>query len=292
MFPMPEYMKTLMIIFLLGLLLASCSGGSFLLHEITPIKVIVNVDSAFIYSGDATLSKKIKTIYFNDTLTAVSKSIVFYGIRTKDTSGYVLIKEVNSLLEGKNEIDTIVDFKIPIPIMVKYDWTFLYSEPQSYYPVDTVYYDEIFQALSINDRFFSIKKNSVRRFIEKSQVNICKNLTSVELEYIQAVKEQSLSFSIDKKESEIYWGRASAFLGRYSSMKIQIATNYVLQTYNPNSDKINFGYTVTRSPSENNDQFFIECSAGQSLLSHQAKLNAQILAYYLKSGKKISNLIN
>jgi hypothetical protein len=203
-------MKKVYILSTLSIFLTSCSGASFLMNRITPVKVVVIVDSTFMYAGDATLSGKVKPIYLNDTLIATSKSITFYGVKGRDTSGFVLIDEVNTLEEFQNNKVT-------------------------------------------ND-------------------------------YLGMVKLQPTTFSINKNKAEMGWGRAQGFIGKYSSMKLEIATNYILQTFNPAQSHVDFGYYVTRTPSDSTDEFSIECVYGNMFTQSDATLNAKIMAYYIATG--------
>jgi hypothetical protein len=63
-----------------------------------------------------------------------------------------------------------------------------------------------------------------------------------------------LRLSVDKDASELAWGRAQAFVGRFSSMKLQVATDCVIQTYNATDDD-EYSHYATRTPSLDRDGF-------------------------------------
>jgi len=50
--------------------------------------------------------------------------------------------------------------------------------------------------------------------------------------YLKAVWSAPLDFTVPNREEEIVWGRIQSFIGKYSTVKIQVATDYVVQTYN------------------------------------------------------------
>ncbi len=73
-------------------------------------------------------------------------------------------------------------------------------------------------------------------------------LTPEEQTYLEKAKAFPLEFTIAKSEADEAWGRAQSFIGRFSSMKLQTVTDFVIQTYNPGSGDVNFGYYVTKTP--------------------------------------------
>jgi len=92
-----------------------------------------------------------------------------------------------------------------------------------------------------------------------------------------------LRFAIPNNEAEIAWGRAQSFVGRFSSMKLQVATDYVIQTYNPES-AWEFGYAATRTPGIGHALCDVDCQTGGTLGADEAEQNAHIFAYYVKTG--------
>lgn len=118
------------------------------------------------------------------------------------------------------------------------------------------------------------------------------NPTPEESLYMEKVRDQPLEFEISESDVKTAWGRAQSFIGQYSSMKIQIATDYVIQTYNPTFDGLNrsFGYYVTKTPMGDNAKISIRC-LGEPPNTFDGKpfptveLNAHILAHYIKTGE-------
>jgi hypothetical protein len=103
--------------------------------------------------------------------------------------------------------------------------------------------------------------------------------------YLAAVRATPLVVSLPKDQADDGWGRAQSFVGKYSSMKVQVATDYVLQTFNPASPAIDFGYYITRTPLGDQVEFDVKCVAGNSFTRDSATLNAHVLAHYIQTGE-------
>jgi hypothetical protein len=98
-----------------------------------------------------------------------------------------------------------------------------------------------------------------------------------------------LEFTVPKSQSADAWGRAQTFIGRFSSMKLQVVTDYVIQTYNPDPNGlIGYGYYVTRTPTGSGDEFTVKCITNNIFSGGEANRNAHIAAYYIKNGMLLS----
>jgi hypothetical protein len=110
-------------------------------------------------------------------------------------------------------------------------------------------------------------------------------LSPAERQYVQEVKQFPLNFNVPKAEAEDAWGRAQSFIAQYSSLKIETATNYVIQTYKSPEIKVAFAYSVTRAPLGDIVEFTVECTTGNEFAREDAWVNARILACYIATGK-------
>lgn len=110
-------------------------------------------------------------------------------------------------------------------------------------------------------------------------------LSQDEKDYIEKVKAFPLELTIPKTDEADAWGRAQSFVGRFSSMKLQTATDFIIQTYNPSSSDESFGYYVTKTPLRDSVQMNIRCNVGNQMWAPDAELNGHILAYYVKTGE-------
>jgi len=119
-----------------------------------------------------------------------------------------------------------------------------------------------------------------------------------EEDYLKEVWSTPLDFTVANKDSEIVWGKIQAFIAKYSSVKIQVATDYVVQTYNTEYGQ--FGYYVSRNPDVDETTFSIRCITepepedpwdGGFDYSKQAELNAHILAYYALTNEIMTKFI-
>ena len=106
-----------------------------------------------------------------------------------------------------------------------------------------------------------------------------------EQSYLTKVTSFPLRFTIPKSELPDAWGRAQSFIAQYSDMKIQIATNNVIQTYNPSDSSINYGYSVTNAPMGDNVIITVKCLNTYIGNVKRAELNAHALAYFMKTGE-------
>lgn len=122
--------------------------------------------------------------------------------------------------------------------------------------------------------------------------------TPDEKNYLKNVLATPLEFSVKNEEAEIIWGRIQSFIGKYSSVKIQIATAYVIQTYNTEYEE--FGYYVTKTTGLSATTFSIRCITeptpedlwtGGYDYSKQAELNGHILAYYALTNEVMPKFI-
>ncbi len=114
-----------------------------------------------------------------------------------------------------------------------------------------------------------------------------KTVSPEEEKYREAIMAFPLVFTIDKSEEKDAWGRAQSFIGQYSSMKVQIVTDYIIQTYTPNNRGLlpRFGYNITKTPTGDSVQISVTCMSDNRFVKKYTALNAHVLAYYIKTGQ-------
>ena len=113
--------------------------------------------------------------------------------------------------------------------------------------------------------------------------------------YVMRAKQTPLTFKVPKEKEEEVWGRIQSFIAKYSSMKIQVATDYVVETYNPlkieiNDPKwpgVNFGYGAVKTPMGDEIEFEVKYSVSDSSGYYKliAGYNAHFLAHYALTGE-------
>jgi len=114
----------------------------------------------------------------------------------------------------------------------------------------------------------------------------CVTLTPEQQHYLSGIARESLTFRIPRTQEGDAWGRAQSFLGKYSSMKLQTATDYVLQTYNPAQNQVDYGYNVTKTPVDTKTvEIDVQCASGNMYAGAEADRNARILASYIRTGQ-------
>ena len=115
--------------------------------------------------------------------------------------------------------------------------------------------------------------------------------TSEQQTYVDNIMARPLEVSIAKNEITDAWGRAQSFIAKYSDLKLQVVTDYSVQTYN--SYRIfMFGYSATKTPTKGGFTISVNCSSADSLnrttrewIEKDLNLNAHILAYYVETGE-------
>jgi len=128
-------------------------------------------------------------------------------------------------------------------------------------------------------------------------------ITPEDQAYLDKAMACPLSFMVPKDKIDEVWSRAHVWIAQYSDLKIQIATEYIIDTYNPtalNPKSIlgssptffpKYGYKAMRVETQNNYQITVQCFSSNSIKSDAVNRNAHILAYYIKSSKLKPHLI-
>lgn len=142
--------------------------------------------------------------------------------------------------------------------------------------------------------FYQVKLDTSFGFIDKSVVMPRHEFIEyrIKQDYVHAALSFPLTFRMKLEDEKNAWGRAQSFIGRFSSMKLQIATEYVLQTYNPVAPDVNFGYYITKTPIENELEFNVQCITGNIFALGEARTNERYLAYYISTGKLYPEYVN
>jgi len=107
-----------------------------------------------------------------------------------------------------------------------------------------------------------------------------------ELEKSEGLKEVSkfgTKVFVPKDSVGDAWGRAQVFLTKYSTMKIQIATDFVLETYNPTKSG-GYGYEITKTPVPSGYEISVKCNTSYLSDKEQTQLNAHVCTYFIKTG--------
>lgn len=119
-------------------------------------------------------------------------------------------------------------------------------------------------------------------------------LTSEERGYMEEVKLMPTTFIVSKEQADEVWARGQGFIGKYSGMKIQVATDSHIGTYNPTSSHSYYGYSLNKMLIGDEVEFQVICTQSTNLgtSGQVAMRNAQILAYFMKTGIKYDSFIN
>lgn len=108
--------------------------------------------------------------------------------------------------------------------------------------------------------------------------------SAAEQEYLLKIYRHPTTFLIPKEDAQPAWGRAQSWIAKYSDMKFQIVTDYVIQTYKPKtfSGYVDYGYFVSRIDKGDSLYIQVECTTNHGQRKSQ---NEHILAYYIHTGE-------
>jgi hypothetical protein len=144
-----------------------------------------------------------------------------------------------------------------------------------------------------------VKKSLALFFVVACFAACYKTVTSVQLTpeqryYVDRAMKQPLEFSLPKEQSEEAWARIQSFISQYASMKIQTATDYILETYNPHSEMVPaYAYQANRTPAGDQVNFIVKCftDAALGVGKRECERNAHLLAHYAVSSELKPELI-
>jgi hypothetical protein len=127
----------------------------------------------------------------------------------------------------------------------------------------------------------------------------CASLPPAAEAYLAQAMATPLHYSVDHDKSEIVWGRAHAFVHRYTPARLIWGTRYVLQTYNPNPTSYSgaFAFYAARTPGRHKDRFAFVCKprlalymwtrltrSDREIAKYTADRNSHIFSYYATTG--------
>lgn len=112
-------------------------------------------------------------------------------------------------------------------------------------------------------------------------------LTPQEETDLARAMQTPLAFEIPSGDAQIAWGRAQVFVHKHSRMKIQTATDYVIETYNLDcSVTAGARYVARKIPGTDAARVEVDCTACW-LDKEQVLVNAHVFAHYVKTGELV-----
>lgn len=112
-----------------------------------------------------------------------------------------------------------------------------------------------------------------------------------EQEYLDNAMNAELQFTLPPKEAKKAWKNIESFIKKYSSMKIKIADDNVIETLQPTAGMTRYGYRATKKQVGVEEEIAVACTYGNIYNREQANKNAHILAYYAQTGELMPKLI-
>jgi len=108
-------------------------------------------------------------------------------------------------------------------------------------------------------------------------------LTPEDQAFLDAMDLMETTFTVPEEESEAAWRRIKSFISEFSTMDIQTESDSSIETFKP--DGYNYGYTASRTPSEDGIKMTVSCTCGNQFGNKNADRNAKCLAYFAKTGE-------
>ena len=112
-----------------------------------------------------------------------------------------------------------------------------------------------------------------------------------EQEYLEAVMAAELQFRLPLNEAEKTWKKIENFIKKYSSMKIKIADDNIIETLHPTAGMTRYGYRATKKEIGEESEIAVACTFGNAYTRDQANRNAHILSYYAQTDELIPKFI-
>ena len=122
-------------------------------------------------------------------------------------------------------------------------------------------------------------------------------LTPEQQEYVAAVRAVELNENnragvvVSEADAKTAWERTQVFISKYSSMKIQTATDVLVETYNAN-ELGEYAYKATRLTVSEGTEVEVWCVSGSWLNAGNAKMNTRILAHYVATDELMPEFVN
>lgn len=91
------------------------------------------------------------------------------------------------------------------------------------------------------------------------------------------------SVDVKKDDAEAAWSRTTVWINKNSDMKVQIATDALIDTYNP-TKMFDYGFTATKQITEKGVKIELECKGGRDCF-----VMKQIGLYFILTGKTVYN---
>ena len=112
-------------------------------------------------------------------------------------------------------------------------------------------------------------------------------LTPEQTAYIQKISGHSNSITLPKERSDEAWGKAQTFISKYSSMKIQTVSDYIIETYN-STMATNYAWSASKVLLKDSVTIDVKCWVGEDWFggaTERCRRNEKILIDYIITSK-------
>jgi hypothetical protein len=118
-----------------------------------------------------------------------------------------------------------------------------------------------------------------------------------EKQYLRDVDKTGLAVTVSAADLAVAWSRAASFISKYSTMKIQTSTDFVIETYNPemSRDALDpwYGYKVVKTPlGDGKTKIDVLCTRFGTASEDRSLRNARILSFYIETGRLMERFVS
>lgn len=114
-------------------------------------------------------------------------------------------------------------------------------------------------------------------------------LNPEEQAYIKKISSAGNVFEMEKKKADEAWARGNSFVSTYSGMKIQLASDLEVATFDPNASETGTtGYQLTKRPNGKKILFTVKCMTKSLNAKYTPEVcanNERILSHYMQTGE-------
>ena len=116
-------------------------------------------------------------------------------------------------------------------------------------------------------------------------------ITPEQQAYLNRAMQQPIPVIVSTVQAEEAWGRIQSFIKLCSSRKAQIATDYLIDTYNPADKSDYYFYKAEKKVKGNTVEINLEVLWDHGQRREKCDRNLHLLAYYIVTGKLIPELV-
>lgn len=107
-----------------------------------------------------------------------------------------------------------------------------------------------------------------------------------EKEWLKETMKEELTFTVSADSIESAWSRGVKFINQYCDTKLQVVSDYHIETYNANKGAftLQYGYSITRVKLGNSYEVSVSGHSNNDFTEGWLDENLHIMARYMRTG--------